>query len=387
MENVLIIGGGHVGSTLAVDMYGRRHETNIDPHLIIIKPDNHPFFKENDPLQFSMENILSGETLSASFPKSNLHHFGSDLSDLFSKCAAVILTVPDIPVLREKLLQYIQASPMAAGSTVAFVRAGQGGQIALIDKWRKNAKLRSMHLLLVEDSFYGTRCINSIIEFKRKKVTRVAIPGDDRVSALSLFERIFSGHAIGPEEHRFELVRPLDLQFDPLGYIIHLAVAFDSENLIRTRRGEQYLHYSDGVHEGNSDLIEALDRERVKLAGAFGARTRLFTDMLTEQYGIPQQKTFLAMIKSTRSIYRSLSEPSLGRLKTGRIISEDYPGLLTMNWLTSVSGENYASTNQFVSSINEVLTALQVKTDHLKGYQQYLDSLKINKQSITDLLN
>lgn len=27
MENVLIIGAGYVGSTLAVDMYARRHET------------------------------------------------------------------------------------------------------------------------------------------------------------------------------------------------------------------------------------------------------------------------------------------------------------------------------------------------------------------------
>ncbi|AUQ24240.1 NAD/NADP octopine/nopaline dehydrogenase family protein [Dickeya zeae] len=387
MENVLIIGGGHVGSTLAVDMYARRHETFLEPHLIVIEPDNHPFYKGNDPLKFSMENILSGETYSAFFPKNNLHHFGYDLSELFRTSIAVILTVPDIPLLREKLLQYIEVSPLQPGTTVAFVRAGQGGQIPLIDKWRKSAKLCSMHLLLVEDSFYGTRCINNVIEYKRKKITRVAIPGDDRVSALSFGERVFSGYSIGLQEHRFELVRPLDLQFDPLGYIIHLAVAFDPQNLCRTGRGEQYLHYSDGVHEGNSDLIEALDRERVKLAGSFGARTRLFTDMLTEQYGIPQQKNFLAMIKSTRSIYRSLSEASIDKLKTGRIISEDYPGLLTMNWLTSVSGENYASTNQFVSAINEVLTSLNVNTDNLQRYQHYLDSLNLNKQSIIDLLD
>ena len=386
MENVLIIGAGHVGSTLAVDMYARRHETLLEPHLIVIEPENHSFFKQSDPLQFSMENILSGETHFATFPKNNLHHFGYDLSELFRTSIAVILTVHDIPSLRERLLQYIEASPLQPGATIAFVRAGQGGQIPLIDKWRKSARLSRMHLLLIEDSFYGTRCINNVIEYKRKKVTRVATTGDERVSALLFGERVFSGNTIGAHEHKFELVRPLDLQFDPLGYIIHLAVAFDPVNLCRTRRGEQYLHYSDGVHEGNSELIETLDRERVRLAGSFGASTRLFTDMLTEQYGIPQQKNYLEMIKSTSTIYRSLSEVSIDKLKSGRIISEDYPGLLTMRWLTSVSGEDYTITNQFENTINEILTSLEVNTDNLKGYECYLESLKLKKHDLINLL-
>ncbi|MGK6821969.1 hypothetical protein ACKU5W_002025 [Klebsiella pneumoniae] len=103
---------------------------------------------------------------------------------------------------------------------------------------------------------------------------------------MDCVNQLFFGPSVPDNQHQFERVRPLDLQFDPLGYIIHLAVALDKTNLTKTASGTQYLHYSDGVHEENAGLINSLDHERVALARSYGAETRLFTTMLTEQYGL-----------------------------------------------------------------------------------------------------
>ena len=53
----------------------------------------------------------------------------------------------------------------------------------------------------------------------------------------------FFGPSVPDNQHQFERVRPLDLQFDPLGYIIHLVVALDKTNPQKTASGTQYLHY------------------------------------------------------------------------------------------------------------------------------------------------
>lgn len=102
-----------------------------------------------------------------------------------------------------------------------------------MDKWRKSSRLNKLHLLMVEDSFYGTRCIDNIIEFKRKNITRVATLSEKPDEAMDCVNQLFFGPSVPDNQHQFERVRPLDLQFDPLGYIIHLAVALDKTNLTK----------------------------------------------------------------------------------------------------------------------------------------------------------
>ena len=131
------------------------------------------------------------------------------------------------------------------------------------------------------------------IAFKRKRKTNVSIFGPRPETAFSLVRRLFIGQAVPADSHNFVLVRPVDLQFDPLGYIIHLAVTLDERNLKLTDQGIQYLHYSDGVHEWNADQIELLDKERVLLANHYGASRRMFSDILSEQYGLPWKGSFL----------------------------------------------------------------------------------------------
>ncbi|MGC6160365.1 NAD/NADP octopine/nopaline dehydrogenase family protein [Enterobacter ludwigii] len=387
MENVIIIGGGHVGSTLAVDMFLRRNETNLDPHLVLMHYGNHLFLQNSGKKSFRCENIMTGEVNETIFPSQNVHAINHDIRYLMQSAVAVIVTVPDIPLLRKMLIEYLEACPINPGATITFVRAGQGGQLCLMDKWRKSSRLNKLHLLMVEDSFYGTRCIDNIIEFKRKNVTRVATLSEKPDEAMNCVIQLFSGPSVPDNQHQFEQVRPLDLQFDPLGYIIHLAVALDKTNLTKTASGTQYLHYSDGVHEENAGLIDALDHERVALARSYGAETRLFTTMLTEQYGLPQQPTFLEMAKSTKSIYRSLSEKSLNSLKTGRMIQEDYPGLLTMGWFAEISGENFMVTRDYVNQITQMLQALKVNTDGLDYYHNYLNALNLNKSDLVGMLS
>lgn len=43
MKSVLIIGAGHVGITLAIDMEVRKGETLLRPHIVQIRETEHSF--------------------------------------------------------------------------------------------------------------------------------------------------------------------------------------------------------------------------------------------------------------------------------------------------------------------------------------------------------
>ncbi|AOR73209.1 hypothetical protein BBJ41_37385 [Burkholderia stabilis] len=385
MEKVIIIGGGHVGLTLAVDLHQRQHETQLEPHVVLIRGENHPFFNQGAS-EIAVENIITGEKSAHVFPQANVHTLNGDVGSLLRDSALVIVTVPDILPVREQILDWVKKNAAERNPALVFVRGGQGGLIYLLARHRADKALSNASLILVEDSFYGTRFIANKIEFKRKKRTNVALAGPNSDKGLALLRRVFSGPSIGKDWHQFVPVRSLDLQFDPLGYIIHLGVALDDKNLERTRRGDRYLHYSEGVHAENSEKLEELDKERVALASHYGANTRLFTDMLEEQYGLPRKPTFLETIQETKSIYRSRSAESLIDLKEGRVLQEDIPALLTIDWLTERAGIDLPATRAHTREVVRKVESLGLKLDAFSGYRRELEHLSLKRSDVIDLL-
>ncbi|AYQ90644.1 NAD/NADP octopine/nopaline dehydrogenase family protein [Burkholderia gladioli] len=386
MDKIVIVGGGHVGLTLAVDLHRRRAETQFTPHLVLLRGSNHPFFHRNDAHRIRLENIISGERESSDFPAEQVHAIDDHAAALLDGAALVIVTVPDILPLREQVFEWLGRNAGGLPLNLVFVRGGQGGLISLLSRHRSNRNLRHASMVLVEDSFYGTRYILDKIEFKRKKKTNVALAGNRSEEALALLRRAFTGPTVGADWHRFDVVRALDLQFDPLGYIIHLGVALDDRNLEKTEQGLQYLHYGEGVHAGNAQRLGELDQERVALAGQYGARTRLFTSMLEEQYGLKARQSFLETMQDTKSIYRSRSAESIVDLKEGRVLQEDIPALLTIEWLASKADIDLPATRRHAADIVRKVRALNLDIESFSGYRHQLDRLDFSKRELVELL-
>ena len=385
MENIVIIGGGHVGLTLAIDLEIRKHETALLPHIVLLRKEKHPFAERLHTQVIEMEDILSGDVSHCVFPQDRVHHLGSDIGAVVEDVAAIVVAVPDIPLIRRKLLEWVKSNA-SDGATVILVRGGQGGQISVIAEWRDDPRLGRLNMILIEDSFYGTRYLDHKIAFKRKLCVNVSSFGPAPEHALRMLQKMFSGPSVKERFHKFNPVRPLDLQFDPLGYIIHLAVALDKTNLELTRKKIQYLHYSAGVHEHNADLIESLDKERVALAAQYGAKTQSFTEILQLQYGLEAKSSFLEMMTSTNVIYRSLSESSIDALRKSRMIQEDIPGLLTMEWLARASGANLPMIHEYADSIRAALIELGIDVSAHQDYIRQMESKKLDRNTVIDLL-
>ncbi|MFM0047363.1 NAD/NADP octopine/nopaline dehydrogenase family protein [Paraburkholderia sediminicola] len=386
MDKIVIVGGGHVGLTLAVDLRQRRNETEFDPHIVLLRGNDHPFFRRDDSQKISLENIISGEQVTDVFPAGNVHAISEDATELLRECRLVIVTVPDILPLRDQVFEWIKENSNGQQLNLVFVRGGQGGLIPLLARHRSGQVLHHASLVLVEDSFYGTRYISDKVEFKRKKKTNVALAGPNAEKALALLRRAFTGPTVGKDWHHFNVVRALDLQFDPLGYIIHLGVALDEKNLEKTKRGYQYLHYCEGVHAGNAERLRELDKERVALAAQYGAKTRLFTAMLEEQYGLKVRQSFLETMQDTKSIYRSRSAESMADLKTGRVLQEDIPALLTIDWLTEKAEIDLPATRAHTENIIRKIGSLGLDIESFSGYKRQLEKLDLSKADVVRLL-
>ncbi|SDR35218.1 NAD/NADP octopine/nopaline dehydrogenase family protein [Pseudovibrio sp. Tun.PSC04-5.I4] len=384
MDNILIIGGGHVGVTLAVDLELRKQETGCSPHLILVRDEEHLLNGSSGKADIDFEDVISGQIQHCSFPKEHVHKLDSDLSNVLPNTRAIIITVPDIPSLRFRMIEWVKSHALPAEAYVVFVRGGQGGLIATINAWREDPDFQKFSLALVEDSFYGTRFIDNKVSFKRKQLTNVSVIGPRPDDITNNLAQLFRGPSIPEGFHKFSLVRPLDLQFDPLGYIIHLAVVLDKMNLQLTSQGIQYSHYCDGVHQGNADTIENLDLERVQMAKCYNASTRSFSNILTEQYNLPKQPTFLEMMKSTKGIYRSLSPKSIEGLKVCRLIHEDVPAMLVMEWLGRISGEQFTHIKRHVVNVREQLQNLGIK---FQPHQHYVEDFERRKMGRSEVIN
>lgn len=99
--------------------------------------------------------------------------------------------MPDIPDLRLDLPDHLERTVDLAGKLLVFVRGGQGGQPVLAKWIRDTPQLRETSVVLVEDSFYGTRVLGDRIQFKRKILVNVSVYSPDPDAALAALRGMF----------------------------------------------------------------------------------------------------------------------------------------------------------------------------------------------------
>jgi opine dehydrogenase len=391
--DVLILGGGNVGMTLLADVLASQRLHRLEPRLA--------FLGERGPAAdarirttvgtMRMHHVPDWVDTEVSIRPSHLLAFGSAATN----CAAhqarmIVVTVPDIPTVRLQILDWLTSEVDLTGKTVVFVRAGQAGQVVIAEWIRRTANAARADVALIEDSFYGTRVAGRQISFKRKLTVNVTTysprPADQ---ALARLRAIFPlGDRIGRRSWPdFEPRSGLDLQFDPLGYIIHVGVALYEPNLARTKAGVSYTHYIDGIDRALAAELDQLDQERLELGRAFGARPESFPRIIERQYGLEHRTDFYEMMQSCRGIYRSMSSGSIRELLSSRHILEDIPGLHTISWLASVAGVALPATKAHAERSLQTLDRLGADQRPLEAYLPILESLPSDRSYIHALLS
>ncbi|WP_037714877.1 MULTISPECIES: NAD/NADP octopine/nopaline dehydrogenase family protein [Actinomycetes] len=385
MPDIVVIGGGHVGLTLLTDLVSTQKSHGFRPTLLFVRRGS----GQRVFGSLTRTNLLDGRQDSVEL---RAGHFGSlygeDADVLLDRAEHIVVTVPDIPALRLELMDRIAGLGRLAGKVITFVRAGQGGQPVVADWVRRTPQLRNASVVLVEDAFYGTRVSGAHIAYKRKFSVNVSVYSRTPESAAERVRALFPlGAEIGKQSWPDVAVRPgIGLLFDPLGYIIHVGVAFHSRNLVKTRAGRRYLHYTDGIDRELAPLLAALDQERVDLARAYGVKTETFPRIIERQYGLPHRSDFYEMMQSCREIYRSTSCASLAELRQSRLVREDLPGLRTIRWLADVAGVTLPVTERYETEVARTALDLGVAQADLDGYLPQLAEIRADMPFLRSLL-
>jgi opine dehydrogenase len=390
MTDIAIIGAGHVGLTLLADLQLTKPLHGRTATLLTFDRTGALDQRTRDWTRLTMENLVTG---AAEQVVLNPAQFGSLWSgqgnEALQRARVIFVTVPDIPDLRLPLLDHLERTVDLAGKLIVFVRGGQGGQPVLAKWIRDTSRARDTAVVLVEDSFYGTRVLDDRIQYKRKISVNVSVYSPDPDAALAALRGMFPlGSQIGrPSWPDMAVTDGIDLQFNPLGYIIHVGVALDPANLAKTREGLRYTHYVDGISPELAAQLDLLDQERVMLAEAMGAQTQTFPEIIQRQYGLSPQPTFYAMMQACRPIYRSLSSGSIEELRTSRVLLEDIPAFHTVRWLADACGIDMPHTRAYFTDVLDRLREIGADSPAYTAYLPYLDKIDGGTAELKELLN
>ncbi|MFD4432632.1 NAD/NADP octopine/nopaline dehydrogenase family protein [Nocardia sp. NPDC058497] len=340
-DRTVVIGGGHVGITLYADILRARPEAAVT----VLTSRTPPFAGQ----AITMHDIVTGvaDTVTTGAEDFLL----LDNSNVLSAATIVFVTVPDIPSVRRVVIDLLLTRLGHKNATIVMIRGGQGGALWLAGKLRDPRAAR-WNMLLVEDSLYGCRVDGSTVEYNRKASVGVAHYGRDLDRAISDVAQ-----ALGDQswKSRFCERSPIELLFDPLGYYIHTAVTLDPSNVVRTARGERYLHYSEGIDPTLAQQLDAMDVERVGLALSYGVHAETFPQILQRQYGHEPRSDFFSTMAATRTLYRSLSPVDVRSLRLSRNLREDIPALFTMLAFAGAQGFGMPTTEAFAAALPYLL--------------------------------
>ncbi|MFJ3909762.1 NAD/NADP octopine/nopaline dehydrogenase family protein [Streptomyces vinaceus] len=390
MSDIVIIGAGHVGLTLLADLELTKSHHGLTAHLLSLGDSASMRERSKGWTRLVMENLMTGSEETCALSESRFASLWSEEGRrVLENAGTIVVTVPDIPKLRLELLEHFERTVDLAGKVIVFVRGGQGGQPVLAKWIRDSPGLRDTSIILVEDSFYGTRVIGSRIQYKRKISVNVSVYSLDPDTALARLRRMFPlGERIGrPSWPDMRVCDGIDLLFNPLGYIIHVGVALDPPNLEKTRKGIRYTHYIDGISPELAARLDLLDRERVLLARTLGAEAQTFPEIIQRQYGLPAQDTFYDMMRSCRGMYRSLSSGSIPELRASRIVLEDVPAFLTIRWIAKTAGLEMPHTESYFDDVQEGLREIGADPGSCTTYLPYLDRIDGGVEDVRQLLN
>ncbi|SDO88635.1 opine dehydrogenase [Phyllobacterium sp. YR620] len=392
MTDILIVGGGHVGRTLLVDLISSQEIHGKDPRLLFFRSNEvdvkNRIAEASGTVKF--EKVLSASTMHVEVDPSLFSSFDDPrAAEAISTASVIFITVPDIPALRLEIFRKLGADFDLRDKTIVLVKAGQATQPVVAEMIRRGHPLADADVIFAE-SFYGTRAEQESIVGNRKLSINISILSRDPARALDKLRGCFPlGDRIGkPSWPDFTVLSGVDLVFSATAYFLHVAIVLHPRNFALTQAGVQYNHYLDGIDRSLAQKLDAIDRERVALGRVYGVELERFPEVLNRQYGLPILPNFYDMMQSCREVYKSMASPkSVELLQRSRHILEDVPALYTIEWLMQRAGIAMPATAAYVAEVNKALSSLDIDQTALTVHRPLLAEIQGGPQAIVNLLN
>ena len=236
-----------------------------------------------------------------------------------------------------------QLAPLLTEQQTLILCPGQtGGSIVV-----RNALLaagKNNPVAETQDLIYACRAPKPgevTVSALKLKMAVAVLPDEagDRVMALL--------HQILPDLYRVR--GPLHIGFNNTGAMLHPTPVV--LNAGRIEAGESFLYYRTGITPAVAAAVEAVDRERVAVAAAYGIQAVNLCQWLSDTYGVKGDNLY-EMLQNNAAYANIKSVPSL----QNRFLTEDTPsGLVPLEAFGQLAGVVTPVMTSVINLANELL--------------------------------
>lgn len=221
-------------------------------------------------------------------------------------------------------------APYVAGDQIIILNPGRTGGAFEFRQELLRAGVDPLPTLAEAQTFpFASRITGpghvTIFGFKRR-IPVAALPAFKTPVVVEVIQRIMPQYVGAPSV--------LETSFDNIGAIFHPApTLLNAERIVAT--GGDFDYYHEGITPAIADVLEDLDRERIRIARAFGVRATPAREWVKIAYG-SEGKTLYEAIQNNPG-YRGIKAPSS---LNHRYIFEDVPTslvpLAALGWLAGI---------------------------------------------------
>ncbi|MBX2860429.1 MAG: NAD/NADP octopine/nopaline dehydrogenase family protein [Vampirovibrio sp.] len=251
---------------------------------------------------------------------------------------------------------------------------------------------KNLKIALLETSPYGGRMTGEVHAKRKSSVDVAVFPKEKTQDVIGELNQLFPlKNADGQPKISFRPVSPVEIILGGQNYIYHVAVTLDAANLLKsihtvfpsqvTRVSSQklkpqlanglgedsYNHYLEGITPEIAEIMEALDKERLDIARAFGIQMKPLNECLNTHYCIGNHQRFYDAFQACKNVYNS-KVPIAKKLALHRFVVEDLPSINIIEALGRIANVPTPVT----SAVKEVCywnaQVIGAKQKSLKGY-------------------
>jgi hypothetical protein len=365
--NLTIIGGGNLGWGLHLDVLLQNSLTcrKISPTVVI------PRITTRAAREVAYLRKTGGTVLT--LPAENLKYFvpvrpeemiGIWESSRFKKqieiSEMIFIIVPDIAVARRSIIDGLLALNVDLNHKSIILTPGGTG--SPFDSLRILQKFPEVTIGLIETSPYAVRMNGEVMAHRKTNVKVATFPIPNAIELAKRLNEIF------PLRPCYEAVNhPISLILEEFNYILHVAVAFDENNLKRLKTGFQYNHYIDGITREVAKNLNKLDQERMAIAQIFGIQVDSILEWLDRAYQIGKHENLHEAFQACKDFYTFLT-PSIHDLPTHRMVTEDIPAISIILKFAEIAGITATVTEQLRNDVLKTALSLGASPKVLSGY-------------------
>jgi opine dehydrogenase len=313
MMRVAVVGAGHGGLGVAGQLALHGHEVAI---------------MDVDPTVVEPVARIGGVTLTGAVEGAGKIALATAVMADAVRGADLVMVV--VPGDAHGAVAAALAPHVTAGQMVVLHPGGTGGAFEIAAAFRRLGVTTRPVIAEIESFTIGSKTVaptTSRIGTAKKRNGLAALPASDTAAVLDRLRDDFPQLVAAPTV--------LQTSLNHMNAMLHVATMLMNAGWIETAKGG-FEFYRDGVSPAVAHVIEAVDRERMAVSDALGARAITLRAWIQETYGVAEPTLYETIQTLHARVYKT--SPAPGSLAS-RYLTEDVPtGLVPIAALGAACG-------------------------------------------------